>query len=626
MDTAHAVAVRADTGGAEMEIATVKRGTLPMRPPLRWAWAFLFLLTLSLRLHHLDARIFHHDESIHGWFSMHLAFEGDYRYDPIYHGPVQYAMVASAFRLLGDSDFTARLPAALGGTALVALALLLRRRFGEGAALASGALLSLSPNLLYYTRFCREDVWSLLGTAGVFLFFDAWWRGGRLFSLILCALSSAVAFAAKENFYVLLALMVPTLLAVALPPGEKLQARRRFRALVVFLETHAFALAGAFLLFFIVSELLYTLLLVHPDSGNPAREAISYWWGQHKAERVGGPKWYYLPRLAQYEFAILLPALAYALRRRRALDFVDAILSAGTFSCAALYVALSFWPREAAWVTLAKGLLPFAGATLLGGLLFCRSGNAAERFLGAWGVSSLVMYAYLGEKTPWLIVHQLLPFVALAGLFWTRLASAVFASFKAGAIGSTPTPRLTRVLGFVFGTALAAASIVSALSLSFSHPVLTHGDNHVESVIYVQTAPELRGPIDEVLATALTQAPEDPLAAVVGEPTWPLSWYFRHLPVDWVAPTAGRRPAYVFTDPEKADGIAEALGDGYSRDELPLRVWWLPHLSTAPLHPTPRELLTYLTTRVPWLPPNASSPLGDQTLVVFRRTEQNPRR
>ena len=125
---------------------------------------------------------------------MHLAFDGEYRYDPIYHGPVQYAMVATAFRLLGDSDFTARLPAALGGVALVALALGLRRRFGETAAFGAGLLLALSPNLLYYTRFCREDIWSLLGTAGFFLSFDAWWRGRRLRHLILSALSAAIAF------------------------------------------------------------------------------------------------------------------------------------------------------------------------------------------------------------------------------------------------------------------------------------------------------------------------------------------------------------------------------------------------------------------------------------------------
>src|SRR5262249_15981837 len=162
-------------------------------------------------------------------------------------------------------------------------------------------VLALSPNLLYYTRFCREDIWSLLGTAGMFLYFDAWLREERLKDLVLSAFWAAIAFASKENFYVLMALMAPAIAGVLWAPGEKLDVWRRLHRLLDFLEKHQVALAGALLLFFVVSELLYTVFLVHPESGNPARDAITYWWGQHKVARVGGPKTFYLPRLAQYE-------------------------------------------------------------------------------------------------------------------------------------------------------------------------------------------------------------------------------------------------------------------------------------------------------------------------------------
>ncbi|MCL4808092.1 MAG: TIGR03663 family protein, partial [Thermoanaerobaculia bacterium] len=97
----------------------------------RWAWGALLLLALLLRVWDLGSRAFHHDESIHGWFTYQLAYQGQYSYDPVYHGPVQYYAVAAAFRLLGDSDLSARLPAALGGTGLVAMAMLLRARFGR---------------------------------------------------------------------------------------------------------------------------------------------------------------------------------------------------------------------------------------------------------------------------------------------------------------------------------------------------------------------------------------------------------------------------------------------------------------------------------------------------------------
>ena len=193
-------------------------------------------------------------------------------------------MVASAFRLLGDSDFTARLPAALGGVALVAMAILLRARFGRGSAYASGVLLAVSPTFLYFTRFCREDVWSLLGTFGLFLWLDRWWRTRRVADLGLAAVWGAVAFASKENFYVLGALMAPSVLAAVWEPGSGFPAFAKIRSLLDVLERHGAAILGAVFLFFTLSELAYTLFLVHTDSGNPVFLAISYWWGQHKVE------------------------------------------------------------------------------------------------------------------------------------------------------------------------------------------------------------------------------------------------------------------------------------------------------------------------------------------------------
>ena len=507
------------------------------------AWALLLLVSLALHLWRLAERPYHHDESVHGWFSTRLAFEGDYRYDPVYHGPVQYLAVAGTFRLLGDSDFTARLPAALAGVALSALALLMRRRWGARTALAAGALVAFSPLFLYYTRFCREDAWSLLGTAGGFLFLDAWVSRRRLADLVLSALLFAVAFGSKENFYVLLALMPPSLAFVLLEPGRGPDLRRRAAATLSFLAENATALAGAVLLFFTVSELLYTLFLVHPDAGNPAWEAVRYWWGQHRQERISGPKWYYLPRLAQYEFAILLPAVAWALWRWRRLD-------------------------------------------------------AVSRFCFGWGVSSIAMYAWLGEKTPWLMVHQVLPFVPLAAEAWVQAASG--------------RGRVRAAAG-----AVAAASLATSLSLSFWRPALSPRLRQAESAVYVQTSPELLDLVREV--EALGKTFPGTVVSVEGASGWPLSWYFRHVAVSWEAPRAGGTPPpVVVVDPAQADETQRVLGRRYAREEIPLRVWWLPEVTLSPLRPSPAEALRYLLTRVPW------SPIGWQSIVVFRRVGENP--
>ena len=263
------------------------------------AWVALLVLSALFHLVQLGTHALHHDESIHAWAALHLLKDGTYKYDPVYHGPIQYYAVAAAFGVSsavgrvaglllgipaaktwdGTSDFTARLAPALAGVALSAMALLLRRRFGPGAAFAAGALAAFSPNLLYYSRFCRDDVWSLVGTAGLFLWLDLYLQRGRLRDLCYAALSASVAFAAKENFYVLLALMVPSVAAAWMEPGRGFDVWNRLRSLIDWLEAHTVPVVGALLLFFCVSEVLYTVFLVHPESGNPVTDAISYWWG-----------------------------------------------------------------------------------------------------------------------------------------------------------------------------------------------------------------------------------------------------------------------------------------------------------------------------------------------------------
>ena len=55
----------------------------------RWLpWVLLVAVSLVLHLWLLDARSFHHDEAIHAHSSYDLVKNGNYRYDPTYHGPL----------------------------------------------------------------------------------------------------------------------------------------------------------------------------------------------------------------------------------------------------------------------------------------------------------------------------------------------------------------------------------------------------------------------------------------------------------------------------------------------------------------------------------------------------------
>ena len=117
----------------------------------------LVVLALGLRLWELDERAMHHDESLDAWWSW-LFRNGRYeRYDPVYHGPLRFYITAGFYELFGESEAVARLLSAVTGTAAVGLPWFLRRELGRAGTIAAAAALTISPTMLYYSRFGRED-------------------------------------------------------------------------------------------------------------------------------------------------------------------------------------------------------------------------------------------------------------------------------------------------------------------------------------------------------------------------------------------------------------------------------------------------------------------------------------
>ncbi|NJD58713.1 MAG: TIGR03663 family protein, partial [Anaerolineae bacterium] len=109
------------------------------------------------RLYMLEPRVMSHDETSHTYFSW-LFYKGDgYAHDPVTHGPFQFHIVALSYFLFGDSDTTARIPAALFSIATVAFMWAYRRYLGRAGALVAALLLTISPYILYYGRYVRNE-------------------------------------------------------------------------------------------------------------------------------------------------------------------------------------------------------------------------------------------------------------------------------------------------------------------------------------------------------------------------------------------------------------------------------------------------------------------------------------
>ncbi len=194
----------------------------------RYNVAFIVLIVgaLVLRLWELSGRTMHYDEAIHLYYAWRLAQLEGFVHSPWMHGPLQIDLVALFLRLVGDTDFIARLPYALIGAALVGLPFLMRESLGRSGALLTGVLLAVSPSLLYFSRFGRNDI--IMAFLAVSLFALLWHhvRFPRNRNLYLAAAALALAFTAKESAYILAALfgLLALLLAIATrQPGPQSQ-------------------------------------------------------------------------------------------------------------------------------------------------------------------------------------------------------------------------------------------------------------------------------------------------------------------------------------------------------------------------------------------------------------------
>lgn len=500
------------------------------------AWGILLALSLLLHFWGLGERTFHHDEAVHGHFAFQLALTGEYRYDPTYHGPVLFYIASRLFWILGDTEFSARTTTAIFGVAMLWIAWRLRRPFGGVAAWWIGVLVTISPLLLYYGRFFRNDVLILFfSSAALLVLFDAMRDKGTIAQWSAVGVWSGLAFATKENAYVTVFVLALTLMSVGFMHGwEQLLARTR----KVF-RTHRNGIVVALSWFVIITILFYTAFFRHPEDWTFAVKAIRHWTEQHDTERVGGPWWYHLFRLIQYEFLTLIAATIWIFRR--------------------------------------KAIRPI------------------ESGLYLFGVISIVVYANLGEKTPWLGVHQVWAFIPLAG---AQLAHSM------GRHGS----------GWSRALALVAImlTVLSSASVNFIHHEISPANPRVESIHYTQTSPELQTLVADIRQV---RPPGGAAKAMIAEEiAWPLAWYLRHENIRWGLQRTGVMPPIVVLAREKYAGRCVSIDCEVPASavvDIPLRSWWTPDLSTASIS----DIMRYAILREPWNPVGSS----DASVLYFAK-------
>jgi predicted membrane-bound mannosyltransferase/sugar lactone lactonase YvrE len=165
-------------------------------------FAAIMVLAIATRFYNLGARVMSHDESLHTYFSWLLYRGSGYQHTPMMHGPLQFHLIALSYFLFGASDFTARMPAALFSLATIYMVWYWRRYLGKTGALAAGLLMVISPIMLFYGRYVREDSYAIF--SGVLMlyivlrYFETGWRR----YLYWLAIALVIHFLDKETSFI----------------------------------------------------------------------------------------------------------------------------------------------------------------------------------------------------------------------------------------------------------------------------------------------------------------------------------------------------------------------------------------------------------------------------------------
>lgn len=165
--------------------------------------ALLLIAAVFSRLVGLGDRVMAHDEVNHVVPSYNFYQGEGYRYDPVTHGPLQFHLIALSYFLFGDNDFTSRLPHALFSIAAIAVvAIGFRRYLGRAGALIAALLFLISPYMLFYGRYARNEGFSQLFGVLTLLATLRYLEKGDKFSLFLLAGVTALHFTDKATAYI----------------------------------------------------------------------------------------------------------------------------------------------------------------------------------------------------------------------------------------------------------------------------------------------------------------------------------------------------------------------------------------------------------------------------------------
>jgi len=186
-----------------------------------FAGLFLIILLLSLffRLSQLDRRPMHHDEANQAVKFGNLLEKAEYQYDRFdHHGPSLYYLTLPFAWIFSGKDFSKltephlRMVPALFGVGMIFFLLTLRSRLRLNSILFSALFISISPIMIFFSRFYIQEMLLAFFTLG---FITSLWQSLRTQKpgwFITAGLCAGFMFATKETSVIIFGSLLGSLL------------------------------------------------------------------------------------------------------------------------------------------------------------------------------------------------------------------------------------------------------------------------------------------------------------------------------------------------------------------------------------------------------------------------------
>lgn len=448
-------------------------------------FVLILILAFILRFWQLDLKLLHHDEAIHSWFCYELLTKGAWQYDPSYHGPFLYFVTTGLFALIGPSDFAARLLPSLFGFCILPLVWYIYKigYLNKNQTLIAALLIAISPDMVYFSRFLRHDIFMLFFTMLLMVAILYWFERGQTRFAILAAVAAAGALSCKEEMPVIIIIFL-LFFAFAAWKGRFVLPIQWKTDLLLFTVLVVALMSLLYSAFFFHTDTLIgqnfaiTTQAIHFEANTTGwYRAIEHWTAMHNQQRLGGPMYYYIPLFLLYELPV----------------FILGIIGTLQFMTDGLRPVLFFrkvknWIRGHRFALSAGDLANVTLQQLRQGRDTDRKSDEFFRFCIVWMIGTMAFYAYVGEKVPWLIIAQLLPmcFVATYKLNWQK-------------------------------TVFALAGCIFLIVMTW-HVAFVPADIN-EPIVQVQNSEEMR----EVMA--LMDASDH--VVIASKDYWPVPWYYR---------------------------------------------------------------------------------------------------